>query len=140
MTQLRTAVGSLMSAISLLSPNAVTAAPTHYGEDFRITPGAARWQLRMARQRDYHRATVQYPRVEVTILIHHYVTNYANEEEFLHQTMYAVGTSLLDPAIWGAEANVFGLEPDVETEIGEGSREGNVITFEVVAMVLMDPE
>jgi hypothetical protein len=54
--------------------------------------------------------------------------------------MSHVADSLLVKTVWQAAAGVFDLDPESEPEIGEADRVGNVISFEVTASVLMDPE
>ncbi len=116
----------------------VLQAPTNYGLDFRVPSGNAVYQIQLSPAEDYHRGTVDYPRAEVSVAIHHYVSNIVNEEAFLHQTMSYVADELLARSKWPVQSGVFDLEDGTEPEVSEGNREGNVITFEVTATVLMD--
>ena len=136
---LYTGIKAMMALIDTASPANVTQAPSNYGLDFRIPSGNAMYQVQVSPAEDWPRATVNYPRAEVSIAIHHYVSSLANEEAFLHQTMSHAADELLAKTKWTAQAGVFDLEPDTEPEISEGAREGNVITFEITASVLMDP-
>jgi hypothetical protein len=139
---LYTAIKSMMTDIDTAAAawsSNVTQAPSNYGLDFRIVPGDAMYQIQIKPSEDWRNSNVNYPRAEVSVAIHHYVSSLANEEAFLHQTMDEVADSLLDGATWKAAAGVHDLEPDTEPEISDGAREGNVITFEITASVLMDP-
>jgi hypothetical protein len=136
---LYTSAQALVAAIASASSATITAAPSNYGDDFRITPGTARYQIQLRALEDFPRATVSYPRAEAVVLLHHYVSSLANEEAFLHVTMSHAADSLLNKQTWIAAAGVFDLEPGEEPELSEGEREGNVITFKFSAVVLMDP-
>jgi hypothetical protein len=116
---------------------AITAADTNYGTDFRITPGAAQYQVQISPEKAYPRATVNYPRAIVTVLIHHYVSTLVNEKLFLYKTMSYVADKLLVGSIWRAESGIYDLEPEIDPEIDEGARTGNVISFAISASVLM---
>ena len=94
--------------------------------------------MKVSPEGDYHRGTVEYPRAEVTILIHHYRSSLANEEAFLHSTMYQVAERLLVGSVWSAESGIFALDPNEEPQMEDGERVGNVISFQVTAVVLMD--
>ena len=134
-----TAVQTMMTAASAASPTTVVAAPTNYGSDFRITPGTAVYQVQISPARDWPRANIAYPRAVVSVLIHHYVNSLTNEKAFLHQTMSEVTDRLLVMSVWSSQAGVYSLQPDIEPEISDGSRVGNVISFEVSAAVLATP-
>ena len=137
---LYTAARVLVDAVDAVSPTTVTQAPTNYGTDFRITPSQARYQVQISPEKDYGaNANATHPRAIVTVLIHHYVSSLANEVLFLHDTMSTVADKLLDGALWRAESGIFDLQPDVDPELEDGGRTGNVITFEISASLLMAP-
>jgi len=141
---LYTAAKARMLAAHTAAPTTITQAPSNYGTDFRITGGEARYQVQISPDKDYPRGNQNHPRAFVTILIHHYVAGASaaakltNEESFLHDSMSRVADELLVESKWSAESGVYDLEPDESPEIGEGSRTGNVITFEITASVLLD--
>ncbi len=135
---LYTAAKAMMVLVDAASPANVTQAASNYGLDFRVPSGNAVYQIQATPSEDWHRGTVDYPRAQVSIAIHHYVSSLANEEAFLHQTMSHVADELLNRTKWTAQAGVFDLEPETEPEISDGARDGNVITFEITASVLMD--
>jgi hypothetical protein len=141
---LYTAAKEIMADVNTAAATTLTQAPTNYGTDFRITPGAAVYQVQMSPEKDYGNSNDSNPRAIVTVLIHHYVygadaaAKLANEESFLHNAMSYVADKLLVPSIWSAEPGVYGLQPGVDPEVSDGSRTGNVITFEVSAAVLAD--
>ena len=135
---LYTAGKAIMALVDTAAPANVTQAPSNYGLDFRIPSGNAMYQIQIAPKDDFRNSNLSYPRAEVSIAIHHYASSLANEEAFLHQTMSFVADELLDGTKWVAQSGVFNLEPETEPEISDGTREGNVITFEMVASVLMD--
>ena len=132
------AAQAIMGDVNTAATNTVTQAPTNYGTDFRITPGAALYQVQISPEKDFGNSNSSYPRAIVTVLIHHYVSSLANEEAFLHNAMSFVADKLLVRSIWTAESGVYALEPDVEPVVSDGERTGNVITFEVSASVLAD--
>jgi len=118
----------------------LTQAPTNYGSDFRIPSGEGRYQIQISPQKNYGGdPNVTYPRVICTVLIHHYVASLADEVEFLHKTMSEAIDRLTVGTVWGAESGIFAFQPDTEPDVDEGDREGNVITFEISAVVLADP-
>ena len=132
------AAQAIMADVNTAATTTVTAAPTNYGTDFRITAGEARYQVQISPEKDWPRGTVNYPRAVVTVLIHHYVSSAANELLFLHNAMSFVADKLLVNSIWQAEAGIYDFEPGIDPEIDEGDRIGNVISFEVSASILMD--
>jgi len=132
-------VKTMVAAIATASGATITQATSNYGDDFRITPGTARYQVQVKPSEDWPRATVSYPRASVVVSIHHYVSSLADEESFLHVTMSYATDSLLEKSTWQVAAGVFDLEPDTEPEISDGEREGNVISFSFTASVLLDP-
>jgi len=135
------AAKALMVDVNTAASGTVAQAPTNYGSDFRITAGQALYQVRLSLVKDFDRSSnVTHPRAVVTVLIHHHVTTLGNEEAFLHNMMSFVKDKLTVSTIWGAESGVFGLEQTegLDPEISDGERVGNVITFEVSAVVLAD--
>jgi hypothetical protein len=128
---------AIMTDVNTAATTTVTVAPTNYGTDFRITPGAAVYQVQISPEKDYSRATVNYPRAIVTVLIHHYVTTAANERLFLHNLMSYVADKLLVGSIWSAEDGIYDMQPGIDPEIDDGERTGNVISFAISAPVLM---
>jgi hypothetical protein len=52
--------------------------------------------------------------------------------------MSHVADAFLDSATWRAGAGIYNLDPEVEPEISEATREGKVTSFEITATVLMD--
>ena len=133
------AAKGIMADVNTAASTTLTQAPTNYGTDFRITAGEARYQVQLSPEKDYPRSSnTTHPRAIVTVLIHHYVSSLANEEAFLHNAMSFVADKLLVASIWTAEASVFGLQDDIDPEISDGERNGNVITFEASAVVLAD--
>jgi len=133
------ATQSILDAASAASTTSIISAPSNYGTNFRITPGDAVYQVQVSPEPDYPTSNVSYPRAIVVAWIHHYVTDITNEEAFLHSTMFQVAERMLARSVWIAESGIYGLEPDVDPELGDGEREGNVISFELSASVLMDP-
>jgi hypothetical protein len=133
------AAKNILSDINTDADTTVTQAPTNYGTDFRITPGEARYQVQVSPVKDYARSSNDnHPRAVVVVLIHHYASSLYNEETFTFSTMQIVSDKLLSDSIWAAESGVFGLQHDLEPEISDGERTGNVITFEIEASVLAD--
>ncbi len=135
---LNTAVKAMLANVNTAASHAVTQAPSNYGTDFRVPSAAAVYQIQIQPLEDYSRATVNYPRVVVTVLIHYFAASLANEETFLFATMNHAADELLVRSKWQAQPGIFDLEPAIDTEISEGSREGNVLSFEISATVLMD--
>ncbi len=135
------AAKAIMADVNTAASGTVTQATTNYGLDIRITAGEARYQVQLSLVKDFPRSSNDsHPRAVVKVLIHHYVTTLANEEAFLHNMMSYVKDKLTVGSIWAAEASVFGLQEteDLEPEISDAERVGNVITFEVSAIVLAD--
>ncbi len=64
------AAQAIMADVNTAATTTVTAAPTNYGTDFRITAGEARYQVQISPEKDWPRGTVNYPRAVVTVLIH----------------------------------------------------------------------
>jgi len=133
------AASAIMADVNTAATQTVLSlAPTNYGTDFRITPGAGVYQIQLAPVHPYPgNSNLNYPRAVVTVLVHHYVL--ANEDAFTLDTMYQVVEYLSSHSVWQAEAGVYDLQPDEEPDVAEGEREGNVITFSVSVAVLMDP-
>jgi hypothetical protein len=139
MTQLYAAVGAIIDDIETAVTKTIAAAPTNFGEDFRITSGTAVYQARIVREKDYGAdSNLLYPRAIVEIAIHHYAASLADEVSFQNVTMSAASNRFLRDSYWQAEAGVFDLEPGVVPEISDGERVGNVISFVITASVLMD--
>ena len=136
---LYTAIKAMMVDVNAAVTQTVTQAPSNYGTDFRIPNGQVMYQAQISPAEDWRRSTVIYPRASVSLAIMHRRTALATEEIFLHQVMSDVADRFLDTTIWTAESGVYGLDPDEPPEVGEGSREGNVLVFEVAAVVIMDP-
>lgn len=134
------AAKALMAAANTAATETVfTQAPTNYGTDFRITPGAGLYQIQISPQKKFGEdSNLTYPRAIVTVLVHHYVTTLANEESFLHDSISFIADELLVGGKWSAEAGVFDLNPGIDPEVEDGGRVGNVITFEFNAVVLAD--
>jgi hypothetical protein len=139
MTQLYAAIVAIIDNIETAVTKTIAAAPTNFGDDFRIPTGTAMFQARIVREHDYVNSNVNYPRAIVEIAIHHYATNLADEVSFMNVTMSEVSARFLANSYWIAEAGVFNLEPDVDPEIGDGERVGKVVSFLVTASILMDP-
>jgi hypothetical protein len=135
---LYTATKALMAAANAAASTTLTQAPTNYGEDFIITPAQARYQIEISPETDYPRGTVNYPRAAVKVRIHHYANSLANEEAFLHDALFQVAERLLVGSVWSAQATVFSLDIGDEPEMSDGERIGNVISFEVTAIILMN--
>ena len=93
---------AIMADVNTAASGTVIQAPTNYGTDFRITPGSAVYQVQITPQKDYGDSNDSYPRAIVTVLIHHYVTDIANEKLFLHNAMSFVADKLLVNSIWQA--------------------------------------
>jgi len=132
------AAQAIMGDVNTAATTTVTQAPTNYGTDFRITPGAALYQVQISPEKDFGNSNSSYPRAIVTVLIHHYVSSLANEVLFLHNLMSFVADKLLVASIWQAKSGIYDLQPGVDPEIDDGERTGNVISFEISASVLMD--
>ncbi len=135
---LYTAAKAMMVLVDAAASHNVTQAASNYGTDFRVPPGHSVYQVQIFPQPDYSRANLQYPRAEVSVAIHHYRTSLANEEAFSQVTMSHVADELLDVLKWQAQSGIFSLEPDEDPTISQGSLDGNVITFELTAVVLLD--
>ncbi len=137
---LYTAIQAMMVNVETASsPETITLAPSNYGTLFRPTAGNSMYQVQISPSEDAGaHSNVSYPPAEVTILIHHLKSADADVIAFLHKTMSHVADSFLDRATWRARSEIFDLADD-EPEISEGSREGNVTSFEITATVLMKP-
>jgi len=135
---LYTATKAIVAAASAASTTTLTQAGSNYGTDFSIPSGTGLYQVKVQPEQDYPRGTVNYPRATVTILIHHYRSSLVNEEAFLHSTMFQVAERVLVGSVWTAESGIFGLDPNEEPAIEDGERVGNVISFQVTAVVLMN--
>ena len=134
------AAGLLIDAAeSAAAATVLTDAPSDYGTDFRITPGAGVTQIQVAPQMPYINSNVSYPRAVVSVLIHHYVTGSVNEQSFTLGLMNSIADQLMSRTLWAAQSYIYGLQPDIDPEISDGERTGNVITFEVSAVVLAEP-
>lgn len=131
------AAQAIMADVNTAATGTVTQAPTNYGTDFRIPSGEARYQVQISPEKDFGNSNDNHPSAIVTVLIHHYVSSLANEVLFLHNLMSHVADKLLVGSIWRAESGIYDLQPDVDPEVDDGGRTGNVITFEVSAAVLM---
>lgn len=128
----------MLRTVSRASPTSITLADSNYGSDLHIPLGDAVYQVRLTPAAKYHKGSTAHPRTHASILIHHYVSSAANEGAFLHDTMSRVADRLLDEDGWLLGfPRVEGFEPDVEPRIYDGTRDGNVITFEITATVLM---
>ena len=131
---------AIMGDVNTAASVTLAADPTDYGSDFRIPAGTAMWQIQLTGVPDYGANSNQpYPRALVTVLIHHYITTHANEKAFTLNAMNFVADTLMVGSVWRAEGGVYDLEPEVEVDVSDGERVGNVITFEVTASVLADP-
>ena len=136
---LYTAIQAMMVVVATASPETITLAPSNYGTLLRPTAGNSMYQVQISpSEDDGENSNVSYPRAEVTILIHHLKSADADVIAFLHQTMSHVADAFLNRATWRARSEIFDLADD-EPEISEGSREGNVTSFEITATVLMAP-
>lgn len=135
---LYTAAKAIMDDAAAASSTTLAHAPTNYGTNFRITAGTGLYQVQITPERPWHRANVAHPRAVCAVFIHHYVTTLANEVAFLHDTLNQVADRMLDAPTWAAESGIYSLQPDLDPTMDDGGREGNVITFEVTASVLMD--
>jgi hypothetical protein len=138
MLQLFAAVYGIVDDIEAATSKTIAQAPSSYGTDFRIPEGQALYQTRIVRERDYLNSNVNYPRGIVEIGIHHYASSFADEVAFMTATMSEASNRFLRNSYWIAEAGVFNLDPNVEPEISDGERVGNVISFVITASVLMD--
>lgn len=135
---LYTAAKAVMTSVNALTSQTVSQAPTNMGDDFRVASGEVEYQIQIAPEQDSHRGSVQYPRARCTIRLHHYAASLANEETFEHITMSHFADEFMERSKWSARAGVHGLDIDEDPEISDGEREGNVISFEATATVLMD--
>ena len=133
---------AIMADVNTAATGTVIQAPTNYGRDFRITPGSAVYQVQMASERDYGGdSNASYPRATVTVAIHHYVLkndSLVDEKKFLHNMMSFAADLLMVGSTWRAESGIFDMQHDIDPEVSDGERVGNVITFEVSAVVLAD--
>jgi hypothetical protein len=135
---LYTAAKAIMTLVNSASALTVAQAPSNYGDDFRIASAAVAYQIQIEPRDDYSRGTLEYPRAQVTILLHHYAGSLANEETFCHETMSHMADQFLPATKWEAQAGVYSLDPEEEPEISSEGREGNVISFSATAVVLLD--
>ncbi len=133
-----TAAKAIMALVSSASSLTVTQAPTNHGTDFRVASGTVRYQIQITPMGDYHRGTVNYPRAAVTVLLHHFAASLANEEAFVENAMGHMADQFMPRAKWVAQAGIFSLDPEEEPEIAYEGREGNVISYSAVAVVLAD--
>ena len=134
-----TAAKAIMDDAAAAGGTTLTQAPTNYGTDFRITPGQGLYQVQLTPERVYRNSNLSYPRAIVTVRIHHYVNSLASEVAFLHDTLGEIADRFLISATWSAETGIYATQPDIEPEMDDGGRTGNVITFEASAVVLADP-
>jgi len=135
---LYTAAKAIVDDAAAAGGTALTLAPTNYGTNFRITPGAGLYQVQITPEKLWHRGNVAHPRAICSVFVHHYITTPANEVAFLHDTLNEVADRYLRATVWEAEAGIYSLQPDLDPTMDDGGREGNVITFEASASVLMD--
>jgi hypothetical protein len=137
---LYTAAKAIMADVNTAATETVlTQAPTNYGDDFRITPGAGMYQIQFTPEKDYPLSSNEsYPRVVVTVRVHHYITSLANEESFSHNTLSHIADALLVGSVWQAKAGVYSFQPEIDPEMSGGEREGKVISFTIEASILMD--
>ena len=134
------AAGWIMDDVNTAVTGTLAAAPTDYGRDFRIPADTAMWQVQLTAVPDYGANSNQpYPRAIVTVLVHHYATSKYQEQQFAQVAMSKVADLLMDRSVWRAEAGIYDLEPEVDVDVSDGERVGNVITFEITASVLADP-
>lgn len=133
------AAQAIMADVNTAAPTTIVLAGTNYGVDFRITPGEGLYQIRIQGVQRFDNSNVHYPRAVCSVLLAHYVTTPTNETDFLHATMNELADRWLLNSVWQAETGIFDLQADIDPEIDEGDRVGNVITFEASASVLMDP-
>lgn len=113
--------------------------PKDHGTDFRITPGTALYQVQITPAENTHRGTVDYPTAQIKFSIAHWSSGSANENAFLHDTLYAAIAAITDNALWTAEAGIYSLDLEEDPSISDGERESNVITFEITVICLMAP-
>jgi len=132
------AVTAIMADVATDSGKVISSAPTHFGRDFRITPGEARFQDRIVQERDYGHSNALHRRAIVVIEIHHYITGPGDEGTFHKTTMGYAADRFLDPNMWEAESGIFSLQPGIDVELSDGERVGNVITFEFTASILLN--
>jgi hypothetical protein len=135
---LYTAAKSIMGVVNGLSSVVIVQAPTNYGDDFRIPNGTSMYQVHISRERDYHKGTVKHPRAVVSVSMHHRITDLANEELFLHDALSHLSDQFTANDLWRAGVRIYDLQPGLDPEMSEGSREGKVLSFEVSAVVLAD--
>ena len=130
----------MMAAVAAASPEAITLAPKVYGTRFRVPDGDSMYQIQLSPSGDSHRGTVQYPRAEVEILIHHMIDADADRIAFLHETMSHVADKFLDRGEWigNGGTGVYGLEAEAEPDIDEAGLVGRVLSYSIRATVLMD--
>lgn len=136
---LYTAAKAIMVAVDTAAPTTLALATTNYGTDFRITPGQGIYQIRVTGVKRVFNSNVGYPRAVCSVILAHYVTTPTNESDFVHATMNELASRWLLASVWEAQDGIFSLQADLDAEIDEGERTGNVITFEASASVLMDP-
>lgn len=129
----------IMGDVNTAAPTTIVIAQTNYGTDFRITPGEGLYQIRVTGVKRVVNSNVAYPRATCSVILAHYVTTPTNESDFVHATMNELASRWLLASVWEAQAGIFSLQADLDAEIDEGERVGNVITFEASASVLMDP-
>lgn len=135
---LYTAAKAIVDTAVASSQTTLALAPTLYGTDFRIVAGQGLYQIQIQPEKDYPRGNINHPRAIVTALIHHRATNLANEVAFLHGTISDIADAFLVGSVWTAKSGIYDLQPDVDPEMEDGGRVGNVITFNASAVVLMD--
>ncbi len=136
---LYTAVQAMMVDVATASPETITLVADAYTTLFSITAANASYQVQISpAEDDRENSNDTRPRAEVSILIHHLKSASADEIAFLHKTMSHVTDAFLDRATWRAASGIYNLDPEVEPEISEAIREGNVTSFEITATVLMN--
>lgn len=132
----------MVNTVGVNAPTSLTQAPTNYGLDFRITPGVGVYQVQVVPEADHHRANESFERARVFILIHHYVSSHSNENAFVNNLMWRAADELLTAENWtgtvpGVGTVVATVEPGTEPTISDGTREGNVITFEIALSIVI---
>jgi hypothetical protein len=133
------AAQAIMTDAIAVGAGTITVAPSDYGDDFLITPGAGVYQVQVTPREPVPLSSNEsYPRATVTVLIHHYAASESTNQQFTLNMMNAVADRLTVASYWRAQFGIYDLDHDEDPEISEASRSDNVTTFEITATVLMD--
>lgn len=109
-----------------------------------VTVGATRYQLRFQLQSPGVQSSVDYQTLAIEVFVHHHLANYVGEENYTRITMLGDQATLLDAEWWRSIDSVFDLDQFNgvnQIELSQDvSRVGNVVSWGVLAVVLVVPD